>query len=86
MQSPPPRDSLSALLTADELALFTKPEQQLLLALTRYLTPEELAILTVEDLEFCLSLEGMELPDIPIDEARRVVIVYRDYIRKKLTQ
>lgn len=86
LRTPPARGTRPLLLTAEELALFTKAERRILMEITSYLTPDELTLLTIEDLEFCLNLEGMSLPDIPFDEAQRVALSYRDYVRKKLAQ
>ncbi len=56
------------LLSADELAALTPAQRQLLAALVRYFTPDQLALLTVHDIDFILQLEHNGLPDIPGEE------------------
>ena len=75
----------SLLLSDDELAALTPAQQQLLGALVRYFTPDQLALLTAQDIDFFLHLERNGLPDIPREEVQTSAAAYQLRLCQKHT-
>lgn len=73
-------------LPSTEGGKLTEDERCLLLALTRYFTPDQLTVLSDDDIEYFLSLESADLPDVPPDEAKRAAHFYRNRIQARLSK